>query len=543
MVNYRLVAISIASLFCSWMAQAAGPYWDVKPSTWASGATLGYSVAMKGPRPWVDVVAMGATGNGTTDDLAAIQRAILVSTNSGGGIVYFPQGTYSISNQILLPDKVIIQGAGMASTTIKAASGFPNSRDIIHIGPNDSQNYTNPGLEYAQNIQVRDIHLDGTNTSGISYGIAAFGVDYFIAERVKISSTSAYGIIIEGTTSRPMKSPWVMYCHFNRCGRNGNGDSLGGGYNKGSRYIYNTFENCYGTAIDNVKVSAALWQGNRSINNSYGAGSIWSDFSMTDSQIVDNYIESGSIHVYGDLGGGLQGPPDNILIANNHLKSPSSSALLVSAVNSVSTFDNVRNLRVIGNLIEDATDYAINIGDAPGCIIANNQINNWGYNSAAIRLSSGLNDLAGSTQCVVMGNTGTAGNSNIWYEEGVSSNQVTNASLIGNYFPGAIYTKTALSKTSYLQIENGTIQARGAEDTNIFTVSASTSGAPVLFYVVKNGGTGIYARTLAQLRAITPNFVGQLYYCSDCTTDGVVVSTGAAIAAFGRVSSKTTAIQ
>lgn len=543
MVNYRLVLLSLFSLLCASVSKAVGPYWDVKPSTWASGATLGYSVAMKGPRPWVDVVAFGATGNGTTDDLASIQRAIMVSTTSGGGIVYFPQGTYSISNQILVPDKVIIQGAGMASTTIKAASGFPSGRDVIHVGPNDSNNYTSPGYTFAQSIQIRDIHLDGTNTSGISYGIAAFGIDYFVAERVKISSTSAYGIIVQGTDTQPMKSPWVMYCHFNRCGRNGGGDSLGGGYNSEARYIFNTFENCYGTAIDNVQVYRALWQGNRSINNSFGTGGIWSDYSMVDSQIVDNYIENGSIHVYGDLGGGLQGPPNNILIANNHLKSPSSSAILVSAVNSTLTHDNVRNLRVIGNLIENATDYAINIGDAPGCIVANNQIYNWGYNSAAIRMSSGLNDLAGSTQCVVIGNTGTYGNSNIWYEEGVSSNQVTNASLIGNYFPGAIYTKTALSKTSYLHVDNGTIQARGAEDTNIFTVSASTSGAPVLFYVVKNGGTGIYARTLAQLRAITPNFVGQLYYCSDCTTDGVVVSTGTAIAAFGRVSSKTTAIQ
>lgn len=53
----------------------------------------------------------------------------------------------------------------------------------------------------------------------------------------------------------------------------------------------------------------------------------------------------------------------------------------------------------------------------------------------------------------------------------------------------------------------------------------------------------LFSRTLAQLGAITPSVVGQMYYCSDCTTDGAVISTGTAQGAFGRVSAKSTAIQ
>lgn len=508
MVNYRLIALSFFSFVSASLSIAAGPYWDVKPSTWASGASLMYSVAFKGPRPWVDVIASSATGNGTTDDLAAIQRAISISTTSGGGIVYFPPGTYSISNQILVPDKVIIQGAGMASTTIKAAAGFPSGRDILHVGPNDTQNYTNPGLTYAQNIAVRDIHLDATNTSGVSYGIAAFGVDFFIAERVKVSSSSSYGIIVQGSTTTLMKSPWVMYCHFNRCGRTGGSDTLGGGHNSDARYIFNTFENCYGTAIDNVNVTRALWMGNRSINNSAGTGSMWSDYGMTDSQIVNNYLHRGSIHIYGELGSD-RGAPSDVTISYNYLDQPGASAILVSPVNQVSTdTGTVKNLKIIGNTIYEAHDYALNIGDSPGCIISNNHIYKWDVSnggSAAINLDSGVATTVGSTSCVVSGNTGVIGNSTLWYRENASSSQVMNNQVYGNDF--------------------------GSDATYIL----STNTPKTIYNDFKR-----FSKTLAQILAITPDYAGQQYYCSNCTTDAVCISTGTGVGAFVRASARTT---
>lgn len=49
--------------------------------------------------------------------------------------------------------------------------------------------------------------------------------------------------------------------------------------------------------------------------------------------------------------------------------------------------------------------------------------------------------------------------------------------------------------------------------------------------------------TKAQLTAMVPRKVGRLYYCSDCTTDGIVVSTGTGVGAFARVTARTTAFQ
>lgn len=50
------------------------------------------------------------------------------------------------------------------------------------------------------------------------------------------------------------------------------------------------------------------------------------------------------------------------------------------------------------------------------------------------------------------------------------------------------------------------------------------------------------ARTKAQLQALAPSRAGLIFYCSDCSTDGVVVSTGTGVGAFGRISARTTAI-
>jgi hypothetical protein len=55
-----------------------------------------------------NVLDFGATGNGTTDDMAAIQAAV----NSGAESVYAPAGVYAISGKITVPGGVTIFGDG-----------------------------------------------------------------------------------------------------------------------------------------------------------------------------------------------------------------------------------------------------------------------------------------------------------------------------------------------------------------------------------------------------------------------------------------------
>lgn len=54
--------------------------------------------------PVFNVMSYGATGNGSTDDTTAVQAAITAAGNAGGGIVYFPTGTYLINgNGVFTP--------------------------------------------------------------------------------------------------------------------------------------------------------------------------------------------------------------------------------------------------------------------------------------------------------------------------------------------------------------------------------------------------------------------------------------------------------
>jgi hypothetical protein len=52
----------------------------------------------------------------------------------------------------------------------------------------------------------------------------------------------------------------------------------------------------------------------------------------------------------------------------------------------------------------------------------------------------------------------------------------------------------------------------------------------------------IPTRTKAQLQALSPSTSNLLYICSDCTTHGLVISTGTTVGAFGSATSKTTTI-
>ena len=46
---------------------------------------------------WYSVMEYGAVGNGIADDTAAVQAAIDACALAGGGVVYFPPGTYAVT--------------------------------------------------------------------------------------------------------------------------------------------------------------------------------------------------------------------------------------------------------------------------------------------------------------------------------------------------------------------------------------------------------------------------------------------------------------
>lgn len=69
-------------------------------------------VMMRGPRPWADVRAYGAKGDGVTNDRAAVQAAIDTAPATGGTILFPPPGPYFISGALSTKRGLRFVGSG-----------------------------------------------------------------------------------------------------------------------------------------------------------------------------------------------------------------------------------------------------------------------------------------------------------------------------------------------------------------------------------------------------------------------------------------------
>jgi len=69
------------------------------------------------PGPVIDVTAMGAAGDGVTDDFAALSAA-LSALGGAPGTLWFPPGEYLIKSTLHLPDSVILRGSGAGISTL-----------------------------------------------------------------------------------------------------------------------------------------------------------------------------------------------------------------------------------------------------------------------------------------------------------------------------------------------------------------------------------------------------------------------------------------
>jgi len=103
--------------------------------------------------PVYNVRELGATGNGVTDDLAAIQAAINGAQTAGSGIVYFPAGTYLVSGiPTVTGSGIVLRGAGLASTIKLATAALNSSGTTIGLWINGGSNILIESLAFDGNF-------------------------------------------------------------------------------------------------------------------------------------------------------------------------------------------------------------------------------------------------------------------------------------------------------------------------------------------------------------------------------------------------------
>lgn len=134
----------------------------------------------------------GAVGDGIANDTTGIQNAINAASIAGGGIVFIPAGTYMVTGISLNGiKKVIIQGAGSRTSTIKQMNGTNLTTGLI--------NATTPGSD----LVMRDfgVHGNRTNNTGGADGIrfASSSSNNVFIENVYVREADARGINVTGS--------------------------------------------------------------------------------------------------------------------------------------------------------------------------------------------------------------------------------------------------------------------------------------------------------------------------------------------------------
>jgi hypothetical protein len=118
------VGISVAACVAVLAAMGGPPAWS---ATGAPPAQDG------GHRRTFNVRDYGATGNGTTNDAPAVDRAIAAANAAGGGTVTFPAGTYLAGSSIHMMSNVTLSLAAGATLL-----GAPTGYDVPEPNPNDA---------------------------------------------------------------------------------------------------------------------------------------------------------------------------------------------------------------------------------------------------------------------------------------------------------------------------------------------------------------------------------------------------------------------
>ena len=237
----------------------------------------------------------GASGNGTTDDRAAIQNAINACSTAGGGIVYLPAGTYrltsytSITGQpgvpalpeasfsLQLRNGVTVQGASRASTVIV---GDYSASGMHPLGGDHNSNIgvksltirctksATDGVKFLQcdNVTIDDVLADG---QGVMYiGLALYSCHDSVIENS--TAQNCYGFGFCSGEADVLGYTWatdnvlIANCNATGCGTNfrtrGTMTSVGSPYTLRKdapvRNLRTTFSNCTSTKAVNYGFQA-----------------------------------------------------------------------------------------------------------------------------------------------------------------------------------------------------------------------------------------------------------------------------------------------
>lgn len=151
---------------------------SASPDIFARNLTVSGTISQ--PSNIYNVRAYGATGDGITDDTAAIQAALSAATS--GGTVFLPQGTYKTTSTLVPLSNTVVAGAG-AGTIIKFVASAP-----FVGGVNDRAFHTSSQLSSRRQMAAGAIAVGATTFTANS---AADTADLVQGDWVLIAETDS----------------------------------------------------------------------------------------------------------------------------------------------------------------------------------------------------------------------------------------------------------------------------------------------------------------------------------------------------------------
>jgi hypothetical protein len=298
---------------------------------------------------YISVKDFGATGDGTTDDTAAIQAAI-----NAGHSIYIPAGTYRITSTLTAPSGTWLQGDGAGVTTLAGDANV----NVLLFQDAVVNDYTSAGISRlkvtgsgtARLLTVNRVWgfvaehcwLRGVASTFRCIEIQRYSFECLI-NSCRITDATESCIYINSISGEAPNGCMITNCDFSP-----EDSSTAGGYGiydeaGNTRIIGNWFEYAY---------SAGPPVG-------YGGTAIYSVGSpkIIGNNLTDGYYGDYSVHLVGSSGA---------IISNNNISvnGPDATGIYV---------ESCTNTVIEGNTyVIDISDYFVNVYNSDRTIISNN---------------------------------------------------------------------------------------------------------------------------------------------------------------------------
>lgn len=148
---------------------------------------VGRDIFVGGTRPWADVRAYGAVGDGIADDTAAIQAAV-----NTGSTVYFPLGTYKVTAPIVLSTNgQMLIGSGREGGKCVLKSGGSSGSPLAAI------------LKIsAPRVIIQNLELDGVAQANTTVGVLFHNGNRSVVEKCFVKNCTT-GVKFDTASGTP----------------------------------------------------------------------------------------------------------------------------------------------------------------------------------------------------------------------------------------------------------------------------------------------------------------------------------------------------